>query len=140
MIEPSFELQQAIRNRIVNFDDGQLSDYGIEPNNVFDGQTRPDTCPCVIIGEGQSVLESVTYSRKHARLFMSLHVWTEGEGLHKIKTISEVIRRAMAHVSPDDFREHRLVDFKVSGARYMRELGTYGHAIVNVEALLELAE
>lgn len=135
MIEPTLALQKAIRAKLIA--DGTVTGL-VGANSIFDGRTRPDDFPCVIIGDGQSVLERITYTRKHARLYLDAHVWTNEAGLHDVKTIAGAVSNALA-LAPE-IEEHKLIDFLISGTQFLRDPAKeYGHAVIKIEALVEVA-
>lgn len=91
----------------------------------------------MIIGDGQCVLEAVTYARKHARLYLDAHVWTNEAGLHDVKTIAGAVANALT-LSPE-IEDHKLIDFMITGTQFMRDPAQeYGHAVIKIEALVEV--
>ncbi|MEO4040359.1 DUF3168 domain-containing protein [Hoeflea sp. CAU 1731] len=135
MLESSLALQKGIRAALVA--DAGVTDL-VTATSIFDGRTRPENFPCVIMGEGQTVLEAITYARKHVRVYLDAHIWTKEAGLHDVKTIAGAVSTALA-LSPA-IDDHALVDFMVTGTRFMRDpKEEYGHAIISIEALIQVA-
>ncbi|MCE7028926.1 DUF3168 domain-containing protein [Jiella avicenniae] len=136
MIEPSRELQRAIRATLIA-DPAVVA--LVEPNMIRDAGTRPEKFPTIIHGEGQTVLEQITFSRKHVRCYLDLHVWTFEEGLSQAKIITGAVTNALA--TQPVINGFHLVDFLVSGCRFLRDpSGNIGHAVISTEALVEAAE
>jgi len=136
VIEPSLELQRAIRASLV--DTIAITDL-VTPNAIRDGAARPDLFPSIIFGASQTVIERVTYSRKHVRVFQDLHVWTKEAGMVAAKTIAAAVLNALA-VAPA-LAGFSLLDHQVDSVRYMRDPGgEHGHAVITVSALIEAVE
>jgi hypothetical protein len=134
MTEASLALQSAVRARLV----AAPSVLGLVPaDQIFDRSTRPEVFPCVILGDGHTVHEGTTYSRRTVRVFADVHVWQHGDALADVKGLSGAVEAALRGGSfpMDDFR---CVDLAVTGTRFMRDPGNkHVHAVVSVEALLE---
>lgn len=134
MIEPSLALQGAVRARLV---DSEAVLALVPPSRIFDGRARPEQFPCITFGDGQTVLEVVTLSRKHVRVFLDLHCWTNEGGLAAVKTIAGAVSTALL-TTPS---MGGLVDFFVAGTRFLRDpTAEIGHAVVSLEALVVGAE
>ena len=133
MIEPSLALQAALRTQLVS-DENVVA--LVTPSSIRDGNARPDQFPCVIIGDAQTVLERIVFSRKHVRTTMDLHIWTRETGLAVVKTIAAA---AMIGLSTTPLIDgFALLDHEVEGVRYLRDPGgEHGHAVVTVSALIE---
>ena len=133
MIEPSLELQAAIRDRLVS-DETVVA--LVSPTSIRDGNTRPDQFPCVILGDAQTVIERIVYSRKHVRTTMDLHIWTKETGLAAVKAIAAAVMLALS--TTPTLESFAILDHEVEGVRYMRDPGAeHGHAVVTVSALIE---
>ena len=133
MTDPSLGLQIAIRSRLIS--DSAVTDI-VPAQSIFDGTTRPANFPCVIIGDGQTVRETVSINRDYVRVFADLHVWTKGTGLEAVKTLSGAVWQAMRRPLAID----GLVSFHVQGTRYLRDPGDYGHSIITCDALIRLEQ
>lgn len=135
MTEPSLALQKAIRAQLV----ASPSLTALVPAaNVFDRSTRPEKFPCIIVGDGQTVLAGDDYGRRRVRIYADLHVWTKEDGLAQAKTIAGAISDAIRGASAWAVEDHHCADFYASGSRFLRDpAGQNGHAIVTVESLLE---
>lgn len=131
MSEASLELQKAIRTRVVN----NPAVIALVPaTSIFDRSTRPEKFPCVIVGDAQTVLEPITLSRSHVRIFSDIHIWTNEDSLIDVKVIAGQVQRALA-AKPAVAGFH-LVDWLIRGVRLLRDPGSFGHAVVTVEALV----
>ncbi len=131
MIETSLELQKAIRARLV---DTPAVVALVPPARVFDRHSRPEQFPCVVIGEAQTILEPLTLTRSHVRAVSNIHVWTRDGNLAGTKEIAGAITRALTPKPSIDGLH--LVDWLITGVRYMRDPGEIGHAVITVEALV----
>lgn len=131
MIEPTLELQRAIGERLVG---SSIVTALVAPSSIVDGPRRPEEFPSIIFHAAQTVAEPLTFGRNHARVYTDLHVWT-GDGGHVLaKQIVGAIREALR--SPLTLQDIDLVDFSLSGARFMRDPSGNGHAVVTIEALI----
>lgn len=134
MTEPSLAVQIAIRERLV----ATPAVTALVPAlQIFDGPTRPETFPSIIIGTGQTILEPITLTRSHIRVALDVHTWTEGDGLEPAKIIAGAATKALA--DKPSIAGYRVVDWTLTGSRYMRDPGKFGHAVTTVEALLQEA-
>ena len=132
MIEPSLELQAAIRDRLIAHN--PLTAL-VSPTSIRDGLPA-GVFPTISFQGSQTVLESITYSRKHVRVFQDLHVFTKETGSVAVKLIVAAMMNALA-IAP---AVPGLLDFQVDSARYLRDPGDIGHAVVTVSALVERVE
>lgn len=134
MIPPDLALQKAIGARLAG---SPAVAALVAADAILDRGTRPERFPCIIIGECQTVAEPITYSRRHVRIYHTLHVWCREAGSVGAKTITGAIRSALQDgVSIDD---HRVVDHFVASDRVVRgEGGDLSHAVVTVEFLVEV--
>lgn len=105
--------------------------------SIMDRSARPERFPCIIIGEGQTVLEGADYSRLRVRTYADLHIWTQEEGLASLKRIAGAVVDALEDEPFWSVDGHFCADLLLRSVRYMRDpAGQHGHAIVTVEALL----
>ncbi|MHA6692040.1 DUF3168 domain-containing protein [Devosia sp. A449] len=133
MTEPSLALQIAIRAALVA--SPAVLDL-VPADHIVDHSARPENFPAIIVGDGQTVREDLTYARRHVRVVADLHVWTVEGGLAFVKEVAGTIEAALR--TKPALTSHHLVDFRLTGTRYLRDpAGEHGHAIVAVEALLE---
>jgi hypothetical protein len=131
MAEPSLAVQLAIWNLLVA---SEAVTATVPAERIFEHQARPEEFPCIVIGDGQTVNESTTLSRRHVRVFADTHIWTNEEGLSNVKTIAGNVAAALrTKASIEGFH---VVDWKVTGTRFLRDPGEIGHAIVTVETLV----
>lgn len=132
MSEPSLALQTAIRARLI----ATPAVTALVPAaSIFDRTTRPEDFPCIVIGDGQTVLEGICYSVRSVRVFADLHLWAKESGLENVKTLAGAAFDAL-------FRELPVPGFMVNlchatGIRFMRDPGgEHSHAVLTVEAVL----
>ena len=85
--DPSLVLQKAIRQRLIASGDVLAL---VPETSVMDSNGRPEVTPCILIGEGQSVLR-----RFNATCYATLHVWVQEPGLVKAKDIGSAIVAAV---------------------------------------------
>jgi hypothetical protein len=131
--EPSLALQKAIRARLI--DTPAVADI-VPADNIIDGTARPENFPCVIIGDGQTVLEGATGWHRSIRVYSDIHVWAKGSGLEAVKMSAGTVWAAISDrlIVPGFLIADGV---KVTGTRYLRDpSGDVGHAIVSVEAVM----
>lgn len=134
MTEPSLACQIAIRSALT----GSPAVTALVPAaSIFDAPARPELFPCIIIGTGQTVLEPITVTRSHVRVFSDVHVWTKETGLEGVKAIAGAASTALA--DRPALAGYRVFDWIVTGTRFMRDPAEIGHAVLSVEALLSRA-
>lgn len=131
MIETSLELQKAIRARLV---DTPAVVARVAPAQIFDRHSRPERFPCIVIGEAQTIVEPITLTRSHVRAVMNVHVWTKDGDLVGVKEIAGTAARALTPKPSIDGLH--LVDWLITGTRFMRDPQDIGHAVITVEALV----
>lgn len=132
--DPSLVLQAAIRQRLIASGDVLAL---IPETNVIDSNGRPEMMPCILIGEGQSVLR-----RFNATCYSTLHVWVQEPGLVKAKDIGGAIVAALTvdaqidgPLHLDGFICHELA---VTNTQFIRDPhGPYSHGIVTVAGIMQ---
>lgn len=137
-------LQAAIRSKLIA-DRGVTS--LVDPDVIFDGTVRPEDFPCIIIGDGHTMIGRVSYGRRTFHEFHSIHVWTAGQALEDAKVIAGAVADALADGVGDTIAErvglsrvqsYRVPATTVSGVRYMRDpTGRCLHAIVEFAAIMD---
>jgi hypothetical protein len=131
MTAPSLSLQSAMRAALVA--DPAMTAL-VPAAQIFDRHARPETFPCVVIGEVQEVADDMTLDRHHFRLFPTIHVWTREPGLVAVKAIAWQIRKTL--IASEAVRSS-LIDFRYNDTRVLRDPdGATGHGVVTFEALL----
>jgi hypothetical protein len=132
MTEPSLALQIAVRDRLINVP--SLTAL-VPAERIFDRSTRPTDFPCIIIGDGQTVLEGFCYSVRTVRVFLDLHIWANETGTENAKTIAGLAFDALAE---EPIVPGFMVNlFRATGIRTMRDpSGEHSHAVLSVEAML----
>ncbi len=127
----SLAIQKAVRARLLDTPAVMLL---VAATSIFDRNSRPEKFPCVIIGDGQTVNEGTTLTRSHVRVFSDLHVWTDDDSLVDVKVITGAVEKSLtAKLTVEGFH---VVDWSIRGARFMRDPGSIGHAVLTVEALV----
>lgn len=132
MTEPSLALQIAVRDRLIKT---AALTATVPAERIFDRPTRPTDFPCVVMGEGQTVLEGFSYSVRSVRVYLDLHVWVNETGTENAKTIAGYAFDALA---VDPIVPGFMVNmFRATGIRTLRDpSGEHSHAVVSIEALL----
>lgn len=134
MTDPSLALQSAIRERLVN----TPAVLALVPaDHIFDGATRPEAFPSIIIGDGQTVLEGDQFaSWRNVTVFADIHVWATEAGLEAVKTIAGAVWGAIGTILA--VPGFTLSDgVHITGARYLRDpAGKQGHAVVSLSAFM----
>ncbi|MBS0237087.1 MAG: DUF3168 domain-containing protein [Proteobacteria bacterium] len=136
MIEPSLDLQTALRRRLI----ATSAVTALVPaTSILDTNARPEQMPCIRIGVGQA-LQDDGIARNRWHVYLDLHIFANEAGLATAKEIAQAIRQALSNRF-FELGSHYCGDVFVSGARYMRDPdGVHSHAIVTVEAhLIEVA-
>jgi hypothetical protein len=137
MIEPSLALQATIRNRLIA--DAALVAL-VPPESIADRSRRPECFPSIIMGEGQTIRLVDTFDRTRVRCFADLHVWTREQGTVAAKQIAGAVADALA-ARFYNIDVHRVIDLRVASTRFMRDpAGLNAHAVISIEALLELVQ
>ena len=134
MLEPSLAVQIAIRSALVA---APAVTATVPVARIFDRSTRPEIMPYIIVGDAQTILEPVTLTRSHVRVFADVHIWTKETGLEAVKTIAGNVGTAL-RVRPSIAGFH-IIDWKVKGVRFLRDPGEFGHAVMSIEALVNEA-
>lgn len=132
--EPSFDLQKAIRARLIA--SAELMAL-VGPDAIIDANGRPERVPCVQIGEGQTI-----FRRWDSTTHATLHVWFQEPGLVQCKQAVSAIVEALrvdAQVSGvlvlDSFT---CLDLMPTQTRFMRDPhGSYSHGVVTVAAIMK---
>lgn len=136
MTEASLDLQKAIRARLVVT---SAVTSLVPASSILDRNARPEVFPCILIGEGQTLMDA-GIARDRSQVFTDLHVWQTEAGLAGCKGIVGAIRDALS----DGYwtlDHHQVADLYLSSVRFMRDPdGIHSHGVVTVRAaLVELA-
>jgi hypothetical protein len=128
-------LQKSIRVRLVE----TLAVTMLVPaGSILDRNQRPAPDPSIIIGEGQSIDEGDSVTRKLLRVFMDIHIWKREPGLGGVKLISATVRFAITGRRLDLGDDYSCADIRISNTKYLRDPdGETSHAVVTVSALVE---
>ncbi|CCB65397.1 DUF3168 domain-containing protein [Hyphomicrobium sp. MC1] len=136
MLEPSLDLQKALRLRLI----ATAAVTNLVPaTSILDTNARPEQMPCIRIGTGQA-LQDDGIARNRWHVYMDLHIFANEVGLAAVKEIAGAISQALRNRF-FELDSHYCGDVYTSGARYMRDPdGVHSHAIVSIEArLIEVA-
>lgn len=135
-MEPSLELQKAIRLRLV----ATSAVTSLVPATaIIDRNGTPEIFPCILIGEGQTVPGGLI-SRKHHEVFADLHIWTREPGVVTSKQIAGAVRDALGDALWN-IAGLQVADLYVASSRFMRDPdGLHAHAVIGLSAqLVEVA-
>jgi hypothetical protein len=133
MTDPALALQKAIRARLVASAVTAL----VPANSIIDRNERPETFPCIVIGEDQTIDDPAPLARDRVTVFATLHLWHREAGLVGVKQIAGAIRTALAEdaLTLDDWH---VVDMMIQSTRYLRDPdGQTAHGVLTVEATLQ---
>ncbi|MHB2165727.1 DUF3168 domain-containing protein [Alsobacter sp. R-9] len=129
-------LQGALRTRLI---ETEAVTELVEPNAIFDRHSRPERFPCVVIGEGQAIVENADFARRLVRVFFTVHVWSREVGTTHAKAITGAVASALKPEF-DHVEGHKVLDLVVASARFLRDpAGEHSHAVLTVEALVQEA-
>lgn len=135
-LPPELDLQKHIRARLVAT--AGVTEL-VAAASIIDKNKGPETFPCIIIGEGQT-LEPAGIARRRHPVYADMHIWAAEPGLAQSKMIAGAIREAM-RPQFHSLDNHHVADLRIAGTRYLRDPdGLHSHAVLTVYAeLLELA-
>lgn len=130
----SLALQTAIRERLVS----TAAVTSLVPaSSIFDRNERPIAFPSIVLGESQTVDETVDHARRRVRVYSTLHIWTREPGLAQVQAAVWNVRQALHFDRLHLASPHGVINLRVSDARVMRDPdGTTGHGVLTVEALI----
>lgn len=133
MTEPSLAFQKALRARLVATPAVAAL---VAADRIFDGSARPESFPCIIIGDGQTVLEGHCPGWRNVTVYTDLHIWALEGGLAAVKAIAGEAWLAIGRTL--DVPGYLLSDgVHVTGARYLRDPSDkHGHAVLSVQAFM----
>lgn len=131
---PEIALQTALRRRLA--DTPAVTDL-VSVEAILDRNQRPAPDPAIILGEGQTVDDGNSLSRRLSRVWIDLHVWKKEASTAGVKAIAGAIRATLRD-RIDLGAGFHAVDCAVSSARYLRDPdGETSHAIVTVAAIVQ---
>lgn len=135
ILDPSLMLQTAIGGRLAAFPDLTAL---VPASAIHDAWRRPEAPACIVMGEGQTILDSRFIARNVFRVSLDLHAWTKGAPLAPVKAITGAIGGALAGPFPA-LDGAACADFRITRTRFMRDPGNeWAHGVVTAEALVEL--
>jgi hypothetical protein len=132
--DPSFELQIAIRELLLESDDVAAI---VPAQHVIDATKRPELFPRINISVGQ-----VTFDRFFCTAHADLHLWAREEGSETVAALSNAVIEAVS-VDPQMDGILRLPSFvchqlSVDSARRIPDPETeISHAVVSLTATLK---
>lgn len=128
MTEPSLAAQRFVAARLK----ATAAVTALVPAaSIFDRNSRPETFPCIIVGEGQTIDESDGECFVGAEVFLDVHVWTRGNSLADTKTIAGPVQRALRNVEGE--QDGVSLDFVGQDSRFIRDpSGEHGHGIISL--------
>ncbi|WP_020185064.1 DUF3168 domain-containing protein [Methylopila sp. 73B] len=127
-------LQRALRARLIAT---AAVVAAVPAAQIVDAHARPETFPCVQIGEGTALRENMTLARQHVRVLMKLDVWTKTGGTANAKLIAGDVDAALRAplVLGDGLR---VLDQEVERVVFSRDPdGERGHATLYLGVLVE---
>lgn len=131
---PEIALQTALRLRLA--DTPTVTDL-VPAEAILDRNDRPTPDPAVILGEGQTVDDGNSISRRLSRVWIDIHVWKKEASTEGVKAIAGAIRATLRD-RLDLGAGFHAVDCAVSSARFLRDPdGMTSHAIVTVAAIVQ---
>lgn len=103
--------------------------------NIMDRNTRPEIFPCIILGEGQTVVDDATCIVA-AEVFLNLHIWTIENVMTACKSISGEVQRALRNA--EGMQDGWDLSFHFEDAVYLRDPnGEHSHAVLTFRVLAE---
>lgn len=103
--------------------------------NIFDRHLLPEAFPCIIIGEGQTVVDDAECV-VGSEVYMTLHIWTTEPGFLTCKEICGAIRRAVKNLS--EILDGIALDAFFQDTNFMRgQSGDNAHGVVTIKFLAE---
>lgn len=133
MTDASLAVQGAVRSALIS---SPALTALVPAKNVRDRHSKPSDFPLVVVGDGQTVREDTTYSRRTVRVYSDIHIWTKDDSLAaNCKPIAGAVVAALKDIPA--ISGYSVVDHTYSGTRYLRDpSGEHSHAIVMFETLL----
>jgi hypothetical protein len=103
--------------------------------NIFDRHSRPESFPCIVVGEGQTVSDEAT-CLVAAEVHLTLHVWTRENSMTACKSIAGEVQRALRNLSGT--LDGWACDFNFEDALYLRDpSGEHSHGVLTFTVLAE---
>jgi hypothetical protein len=135
-MEPSLDLQKAIRARLVAA--GAVTAL-VPASSILDSSGIPRTFPCILLGEAQTLPDDGLARNRH-EVHADLHIWQTEDGTVGSKQIAGAIRDALAY-GRWTLDHYHVADLYVASTRFMRDPdGLHSHAVMTLSArLVELA-
>lgn len=136
MTDPSLALQTALRAALT----ASAALAALVPAaNILDRTGPAQRFPAVLIGEGQTIHEEMTWARDTIRVYLDLHLWDERADLTTIKVQAGAVRDVLrlAQLTPEDYA---VVDLVIQATRFMRDhegQTPLAHGVLTVNALLQ---
>ncbi len=131
-MEPSLDLQKAIRNRLV----GASAVTSIIPAAaIVDRNATPALDHSIVIGEGITAPDDGLARTRH-HVVADVHVWRKEPSLAGAKQVVGAIRDAL-NDGPLILDMHHVADLRIASTRFLRDPGgLHSHAVLSLEARL----
>lgn len=131
-MEPSLELQKAIRLRLVA---ATAITTLVPVANIVDRNGTPAAFPSILLGEGQTVPGGDIARMRH-EVFVDLHIWQKETGLVFSKQVAGAIREVLTDTRWTATGLH-VADLRIASSRFMRDPnGIYSHGLISLTALV----
>lgn len=129
-MEPSLLLQKAIRSRLVA---SPALTAVVPAVAIVDRNARPETFPCILIGESQTVPDEGLFRSRHV-VYADLHIWQREDSLTGVKGIAGLIRDALTDGMWSVPGLH-VADLYITQTRFLRDPGgLHSHGIITLQA------
>ncbi len=133
MSEESYAVQKLIFGRLTT--NAQVLAL-VPASSIFDRNERPETFPCIILGEAQTVGDDIDCAAL-SDVYSTVHVWTKEEGTANCKAIAGAVRRALwqAEGTHEGFAVH---DTTFEDSRFLRDpSGEHAHGVITFMSQVE---
>lgn len=131
-MEPSLDLQKAIRTRLV----ATSAVIAIIPASaIVDRNATPALDNSIVIGEGTTGPDDGIARNRHL-VVADVHVWRKETSLAGAKQVVGLIKDALAD-GPLSLEHYHIADLLIASSRFLRDPGgLHSHAILSLQARL----
>ena len=131
-MEPSLDLQKAVRNRLVA---ASAVTSIIPATAIVDRNATPALDHSIVIGEAMTGPDDGLARTRHSVVF-DLHVWRKEPGLAGVKQVVGAIRDAL-NDGPLILDHHHVAGLRIASTRFLRDPGgLHSHAVLSLECRL----
>lgn len=131
-MEPSLDLQKAVRTRLVA---SSAVTSIIPATAIVDRNATPALDHSIVIGEAITGPDDGLARHRH-HVVADLHVWRKEPGLAGSKQVVGAIREAL-NDGPLILDMHHVADLRIASTRFLRDPGgLHSHAVLSLEARL----